>query len=47
MIGFGFAELNELGEIKVQESDTARVEDMVKEYFSKANDVSNIQKVVF
>jgi hypothetical protein len=37
------ADMEELDEIKVNESDTARVEDMVKEYFVKADDVCIIK----
>jgi len=29
-----------LADVKISEQDTARVEDMVKEYFNKADDVS-------
>ena len=39
-------EMEILNEIKVNESDTARVEDMVKEYFHKADDVCTFLYII-
>lgn len=36
--------MDDLDGITVPEVDTARVEDMVKEYFSQANDVSPVEE---